>query len=466
MSKQTSEQVENANRKVDTAQKELWRISERAAEVNRKLLEHRAGVLSYSLRSLEKKAAPPELNGNGDISGYATPSRLFTLSPTQSSVASGQSSASRARFDGAHFFAGHSDTVIPAVPRLQPSASDLSSLEEQLQATKEALDAATAEHEALKQELELIQAERDQLEATMGLQQDSAQDNLSTMQRQINRLKGVEDQLRLLEEEKDTWRDERAELEQRRRDVDMLERRLEVLEEQSGEVAEMRTLLARERMEKESEIAELRATMATTQDGGASKVQLEEGMDALNDLMQSYRMPLYSRDTSIKGLVVSVRRHIDDLHRKVDAHSQEEQAWNASKAKLEEEIRTGFDKREALARDVEEARGQRDAAKAEVRALEDRIRVSGSPNLCLACSSHIASAGHPIQQWYRHRVHWGCCPDYCSPPTALGCPSITRSSCSQVWRQEVHCFRDLKSTQPHLVSTQRPILVRDGRPVP
>ena len=73
-SKQSSEQLENANRKVDTTQKELWRISEKSGEVNRRLLEHRAGVLSYSVRSLEKQLAGPDAP-NGDISGSSTPNR-------------------------------------------------------------------------------------------------------------------------------------------------------------------------------------------------------------------------------------------------------------------------------------------------------------------------------------------------------------------------------------------------------
>ncbi|KAI0758257.1 Up-regulated during septation-domain-containing protein [Fomes fomentarius] len=51
VSKQLSEQLENANRKVDLAQQELWRVSDKAAKVNGKLLEHNSGVLSYTERS-------------------------------------------------------------------------------------------------------------------------------------------------------------------------------------------------------------------------------------------------------------------------------------------------------------------------------------------------------------------------------------------------------------------------------
>ena len=55
VNKQSSEQLDNANRKVETTQRELWKVSERVNEVQRKLLEHRASVLSYSLRSLRRR---------------------------------------------------------------------------------------------------------------------------------------------------------------------------------------------------------------------------------------------------------------------------------------------------------------------------------------------------------------------------------------------------------------------------
>lgn len=72
VSKQTSEQLDTANRKLEAAQKELWRMSERAGEVQRKLLEHRAGVLSHSVRALERKNGTAD-NSDTSLSGYSTP---------------------------------------------------------------------------------------------------------------------------------------------------------------------------------------------------------------------------------------------------------------------------------------------------------------------------------------------------------------------------------------------------------
>ncbi|CDO77018.1 hypothetical protein BN946_scf184380.g3 [Trametes cinnabarina] len=395
VSKQTSEQLENANRKVELAQKELWRVSDRASEINRRLLEHRAGVLSYSLRSLEKKmAAPNAVNGSSEIgaSGYSTPHRNSQLSPTHSSVASAQSNASRSRFDGAHFFAGHSDAIVPTSTRPGLSSAEVAALKEQLRDAKEALDAANAQQQKLTREVSSLRVEREQIEASMSIELRQAEDTISALERQLADMKGLEDRLAALEEEKQTWAKDRKELEDRRREVDTLERRLEILEEQSGEMSEVQSLLARERADsqrrledKDREIAELKARMdaeraawlaekATLQAVGASKAELEQGADALQELMQKHGILFYSRDTSIRGLAISIGRHLEDLKAKMDAHSKAQEEWNAIRAKLEEDMRVGLSKRETLVEEVEEARKERDAAKAEARAFEARLR--------------------------------------------------------------------------------------------
>lgn len=421
VSKQTSEQLDNANRKVDLAQRELWRVSERAGEINRRLLEHRAGVLSYSLRSMEKKMAPPEtLNGNGDISvsGYSTPNRNSTMSPTQaSSAASAQSNSSRSRFDGAHFFAGHSDAIVPTPTRPGPSSAELTALQEQLKAAQAALEAANAQQQKLTQQVSSLRVEREQIETSMGIELRQAEDMISSLERQLADMQGLGDRLAALEEEKQAWAKDRKELDERRREVDTLERRLEVLEEQSGEMSEAQVLLARERAEnqrrveeKDREISELKARMdtervawlaekAALQAGGASKAELEEGIDALQELMQSHGMLVYSRDRSIRGLATSIGRHVEDLKAKVDSHAKSQEEWNAARAKLEEDLRTGLDKREALVQEIEEARKERDAAKAEARAFEARLRV------CLnVCDLGALELTRPVCRIFKSRA--------------------------------------------------------------
>jgi hypothetical protein len=69
VAKKTSEELDAANRKVDFAQMEFWKVSERVNEVYRKLLEHRAGVLSFSVRSMEEKQAADGGTSNSNSIG-------------------------------------------------------------------------------------------------------------------------------------------------------------------------------------------------------------------------------------------------------------------------------------------------------------------------------------------------------------------------------------------------------------
>ncbi|KAJ7656872.1 Up-regulated during septation-domain-containing protein [Mycena polygramma] len=70
VSKHSAEQLDAANKRVDTTEREVLRVSDRVNDIHKRFLEHRAGVLSFSVRTMERKMAPPE--GNPD-SGYNTP---------------------------------------------------------------------------------------------------------------------------------------------------------------------------------------------------------------------------------------------------------------------------------------------------------------------------------------------------------------------------------------------------------
>ncbi|KAL6309835.1 Up-regulated during septation-domain-containing protein [Sparassis latifolia] len=375
VSKQTSEQFEAANRKVELAQKELWRVSERANEIQRRLLEHRAGVLSYSVRSLEQKANPHAQDGsNGDssTSGYSTPNRSSQMSAPPSSITSIQTTSSTGRFDGAHFFAGHSDAVVPQVPKLPLSPTDVSALEEKLKAATNALEAATSRQAETARELAMSQLEKEQIETSLGMDLQAAEDTIAALEREISKVEDMEAQLHELEAEKEGWMQERVELEERRREVDTLERRLEVLEERSGETNEIKNLLAREREqskvlleEKEREIEEMKLMWdadrdawllekGALQDDAESKTQLTECSGALRDLMSTYEIPLSSRDGSHLGLVLSIRKHMDDQRIKLNMTTQVQQEWSSIRAKLEDDIRVSLDKHQALSVELEE----------------------------------------------------------------------------------------------------------------
>ncbi|KAH9948730.1 Up-regulated during septation-domain-containing protein [Amylocystis lapponica] len=390
VTKQTSEQLDAANRKVELAQREFWRVSERANEVQRKLLEHRAGVLSYSVRTLERKDGAQEAS-ESSTSGYSTPNRGSQISRTPSSVTSVQTSSSKGRFDGAHFFAGHSDAVVPQLPRSPPTLAEVVALEEKLKAATAELESVAAKQVQAARELSLLKLEKEQIQTSLSMDLETAEDTISALEREVRKMEDMDEQLRALEDEREVWTQERRELEERRREVDTLERRLELLEEQSGEAAEIGAVLAAEREErslaiasKEREVADIKAQWSadraawetekrTLLDGAESKAQLAELSDSMRDLMQTHGILLASRDASLPGLVSSVEKHLNDLHTKLDASARAQDEWVVVRTKLEEDIRTGMDKREALFAEIDEARRARDEAKAQARDLESQL---------------------------------------------------------------------------------------------
>ncbi|CAG8453877.1 15014_t:CDS:2 [Acaulospora colombiana] len=59
LSRQATDHLSQANRKVDQVATELWKLTQRAGEVQRKLLQHMAGILSIGFRKLEEKQNQP-----------------------------------------------------------------------------------------------------------------------------------------------------------------------------------------------------------------------------------------------------------------------------------------------------------------------------------------------------------------------------------------------------------------------
>ncbi|EIW76297.1 hypothetical protein CONPUDRAFT_139697 [Coniophora puteana RWD-64-598 SS2] len=264
VSRQTEEQVAAAERKVDEAQKELWRVADRANDVQRRLLEHRAGVLGYTVSKMERTMAPPQLpphlpfdddyaaNGIGS-GGPSTPSRA--LSPGASSVASATSAtthSSAARFDGAHLFAGHAQAQLPRAP---PSVVEVLALEARLRKATDALADANRRQAESARELAHLRLEKAQVEATMSMELQSAEENAAALETELRpRLEG-------LLAEREAWEADRARLEEREEEVERLEGRLEALEERSGESVESTRVLetALEEARAERDAAQQRA---------------------------------------------------------------------------------------------------------------------------------------------------------------------------------------------------------------
>jgi Up-regulated During Septation len=375
VSKQSDEQLDAANRRVDAAQKELWRVSERTHDIYKKLLEHRAGVLSLSVRSMEKKIMGGGSSSSGlsagfglagEDSGYDSSNRTSTLmSPTSSSMTGMSASSRKARFDGAHLFAGHANAVTPR-RTLSPeaAAAEIASLEDKLKAATESLTAAGKKQGEMTRELSLMQLEKQEVETMMGMDLQSAEETISALEKELPRLEGLDEEVQQLLQEKSEWEEERARLEARARQLEA---------RSGGEAESSRRMLA----EKDAEIQRIttrwnadreeRAKAEDEKTDALRKVneELDGGLAVLRALVKQHGIVLFSRDSSLQGLLESVGTHLENVHGRLEGLSkaEAEAEWEGVKRKLEEDVRSGLDKREALARDLEQARRERDEAR-------------------------------------------------------------------------------------------------------
>ncbi|KAH8118632.1 Up-regulated during septation-domain-containing protein [Phellopilus nigrolimitatus] len=334
VSKQSSEQLETANRKVESVQKDLWRISERSNEINRKLLEHRAGVLSFSLRNLEAKVA-----GDTDESGYSTLIRNSQMSPTSSETSY---SSCKTKFEGPHLFSGHENALQPLSPRKPPSAAEYAFLEGKVKDVTGKLQAATDAQNNARREASMLKLELEGLETSLALELQAAEEKMSSMRFEVEKVGTLESQLREMAEGQKEW-DREQEIKQR--EIETLERRLEVMEEKSSEAVgiEIRVL------------------------------ELESALGALQNLMRNHGLNL-PNNVSLSQQVSYLETHLDDVRSRLDAQQTQRNEWESIRHKLEEEVRVGLDKREALVQEVEEARQDREEARKEARILEGRLR--------------------------------------------------------------------------------------------
>lgn len=429
VNKQTSEQLDAANRKVEATQKELWRVSERANEVQRKLLEHRAGVLSHSVRSLERKAAPSDPS---DTSGYSTPSRNSQLSPiTASSATSIHTVSSKGRFDGAHFFAGHSEAVLPLSPQVKangalPNGTSASELEEKLKEATAALEAAAAKQMETQEELLAVRTEKEEIESSLGMQLRTAQDCARMLEERLSSMADVENRLQAMEEERGAWLEERAELEERRRQVEELRRQVDELRAHHGEVAvasegalaaatvthlaemqkkeeelqAVRRQWEEERaswnLEKANMMGDLNEHVVKLQNdavvGSGSKAQLDEVVGSLGSLLRTHGLEVAAGATPT-ALVAALGQHISDLRAQVAEHVRVQEGWQSEKAQLDASNGALSEKCQTLAQQLQDAQRERERTKEELRNTEIQLQAQTAAAMAAA----NASSQPPVQ---------------------------------------------------------------------
>jgi len=367
-SKEAEAKLQEANRRVDAAQQELWRFSERSSFVHKRLMEHRAGVLSLSVRNMESKISSN--SGAGHDSGYNTPTN--PLSPVSSSITGfSNSSASTPRFDGAHLFAGHADTIVPRRNRSAESlAGEVTALETKLKAATDALSVAGRKQAETARELSLMRLEKDEVETMLGMELQTANDMVQALESDLPRYERLESDVQALQQEKQAWNDERAELMQRLQHLEQNQ----TMPGESDDIARLKGEWENERSSWEQERYRLQEEVGS--EANVLQSDLEGLQDSLQSLMDAHEIPLMSRDTSSEGLLASIDSFLARMRKIVDSHSEAEGEWASTRQKLEADVRAGLDKRETMAREIEDARREREEARREARELEVRVRVS------------------------------------------------------------------------------------------
>ena len=389
VSQQTIDQLNAANSRVDSAQKEYWKVSNRANEVHKKLMEHRAGVLSSTVKFMEKKLSP-EL---ADDPGYAS---------NRSTVSSSSTGAmpSKSRFDGAHLFAGHADTIVPkSKMSAEAAAAEIAFLEEKLKAVKHSLTAAGKKQAEMARELSMVRLEKQEVETRMGMDLQTAKETIAALDEEIPRLEKLDSEIQQLREEKGLWEEERAELIERGKEEEILQaltmkaksdevadgvekmmadiqRQLEEKESQIQMIKQQweaeRVSWQRERADLEDEkmedLARLQDEMDRLREEDDQELQqvseeLNAGLSTSQHLIEKYGIALLSNDSTLQGLLNAIGMHILTVHTKLETHTRVESEWDILRRSLEDEVKSGLDKTEVLSRELEDARRGRDAGR-------------------------------------------------------------------------------------------------------
>ncbi|KAI6040460.1 Up-regulated during septation-domain-containing protein [Pisolithus marmoratus] len=385
-SKQTEEQLEAAERK-------YWHILQRTSEVHRKLLEHCAGVLGYSVQKMEKAA-------NTLANGYDC-NDLGAETPNSSSTKNSLTSSSTARFDGAHLFAGHADAQFP---RLPPSSSDVAELEAKLRAATESLSVANKQQAEMARELQQLRFEKEQLELSMGAELQNRNDELS--------------------KERSLWEEDRTKLAVREREVEELQQRLGGLEAESGRATERERLLAdvqrvadaniqqkeeemsalkrqlaevRQQWEAEKqaideerlvEVGALQAELESLRASTEAQAELEEAADILHALIRQYDVQHSQDDRSLKGALLSLSSHLSSLSEVLEGHDKARSEWESLRERLESELQSTYGEHQLVTAELEALRRERDEAKQEIVEFDLRIK---------ALSASTVHHGPPIE---------------------------------------------------------------------
>jgi len=351
---------------------------------------------------MEKKISPTATSYD---SGYDS-NRSTILTPARTST----TGPSEPKFEGAHFFAGHSGAIIPK-KRLSPeaTAAEIANLEMKLKAATESLAAGGKQRLALARELSLVRLEKQEVEAMRDLDLQASQETILALEEELPRLEKLDLERQSLLLEKEEWVRERSRLEERSRQVEILRNQIADLETRSGEatterlLVEIREEYQRQLEGKEREIDELRRQWEVRQEGWErerveweddrensfqrlqemEKVggqdedvlqhvsqELDDGLATLRQMIREHGVASVSRGSSLKDLLEALRSHLQVVHSQIEKYKLSEVDRSATIRKLEDEMKAEFAKREAFTKELESIKKDRDFAKTEARNLQ------------------------------------------------------------------------------------------------
>lgn len=338
VSKQTQDQLDAAARRLDAAQADHARVRDRAAEVQRKLLEHRAAVLSAALRRLE------------DDSSASNSTHLSIPSMSPATATSATSVSTLSKFDGAHLFAGHVDAAPPVSPRGPVSNAEFEAMQERVRMAEAGAKAAAKKAAELGRDLGLLRLEKAEAETTAALEVQQAEEQVAELKREVAKM-GRE----RARADDEAWDREREEL---LRDIAERDMQLEELQ---------RRVDASGNREEQVLIEE----------------ELETARKALRGIVRAQRLNVRatvedgeSEQRSVDGSGYSVVNMVAAIAAHVEGLDEGKKVLDKAKRELETQLRDEQAAKEKLVRQLAEARQESDDSLRQVQTLEHQLQVS------------------------------------------------------------------------------------------
>jgi chromosome segregation ATPase len=335
----------------------------------------------------------PSAAGNVDSSGRETPAYQNAslngiandFSPT--SAVTNMSSSYRPKFEGAHLFAGHSDATVPPMPKVIRSVTQMNELEERLAAAEEALEESRLQEEELRKEAAALRQQKNAAEDDINSKLQEADTTISGLRAELHRMSSTGKRLRQLEDEKRKWQDERAQME---RDFTVKDQstisRDEIIRKDT-ELSLLRETLERERKQREEEkhawedeklddMARLQQEMEDARADASRNAdrELDVVAEQLQAIIKTHNVvlsPSQRRSSSLTALTDAIGSHMESM--KDSTKGKED--WDSARRALERDLKASLDRRDKLSQEVEDARKEREAARKEIRSLEDRVKV-------------------------------------------------------------------------------------------